>query len=177
MSETGPATSPRHFTVPEELAGTRVDAGLAKLMDISRSQAATLIAEGNVSSHGKAVGKSLKLSAGVGLDVVVPERRDPLEVVEEVVEGLKILLDDDEFVVVDSPLGSLPTRRRAGWGRRSSAASPAPATGSPPPVRPNVPASSTGSTSGPPALWWSPKPRTPTRRSSGPSRSAPWTRC
>ena len=42
---------------PGGLAGTRVDAGLARLMDISRSQAATLIAEGNVSSNGKAVGK------------------------------------------------------------------------------------------------------------------------
>lgn len=49
---------PEKLTVPEELAGTRVDAGLARLMGISRSQAATLIAEGNVSSGGKAVGKS-----------------------------------------------------------------------------------------------------------------------
>ena len=71
---------------PKNSAGTRVDAGLAKLMDISRSQAATLIAEGNVSSGGKAVGKSLKLAPGAVLDVVVPERRDPLEIVEEVVE-------------------------------------------------------------------------------------------
>ena len=65
-----------------------MDAGLAKLMDISRSQAATLIAEGNVTSKDKAVGKSLKLSAGGELDVVVPERRDPLEIVEEEAEGL-----------------------------------------------------------------------------------------
>ena len=44
------AASPFRFVVPDELAGTRVDAGLAMLMDISRSQAAVLIAEGNVLS-------------------------------------------------------------------------------------------------------------------------------
>ncbi len=37
--------------VPEELDGSRVDAGLAKLMGMSRSQAATLIAEGNVAQR------------------------------------------------------------------------------------------------------------------------------
>jgi 23S rRNA pseudouridine1911/1915/1917 synthase len=48
------------------------------------------------------------------LHVTVPERPDPLEVVEEVVEGLKILLDDDDFVVIDKPVGSQPTLPRAG---------------------------------------------------------------
>ena len=78
----------RRFTVPEDLAGSRVDAGLARLMDISRSQAAVLIAEGNVSSNARRVGKSLKLALGTVLDVVVPDRRDPLEIVEEVVDDL-----------------------------------------------------------------------------------------
>ena len=108
------SAAPRHFVVPDGLAGTRVDAGLAILMDISRSQAAVLIAEGNVTCNGKPIGKSLKLSPGAVLDVVVPERRDPLEVVEEVVEGLKILLDDDEFVVLDKPVG-VAAHPSPGW--------------------------------------------------------------
>jgi 23S rRNA pseudouridine1911/1915/1917 synthase len=108
------SAAPRHFVVPAGLAGSRVDAGLAGLMGISRSQAATLIAEGNVSCDGKSVGKSLKLSPGAVLDVVVPERRDPLEVVEEVVEGLNILLDDDEFVVLDKPVG-VAAHPSPGW--------------------------------------------------------------
>ncbi|XTR53270.1 RluA family pseudouridine synthase [Pseudarthrobacter sp. So.54] len=102
------------FVVPDELAGTRVDAGLAALMEISRSQAAALIAEGNVTSKTKAVGKSLKLTPGAVLDVVVPGRRDPLEIVEEVVEGLNILLDDDEFVVIDKPVG-VAAHPSPGW--------------------------------------------------------------
>ena len=105
---------PERIVVADEFGGTRADAGLAKLMGISRSLAATLIAEGNAISRGKAVGKSAKLIAGDVLDVTVPERRDPLEVVEEVVEGLKILLDDDDFVVVDKPVG-VAAHPSPGW--------------------------------------------------------------
>ncbi|BAS08495.1 uncharacterized RNA pseudouridine synthase Mb1567 [Arthrobacter sp. Hiyo4] len=100
--------------VADEFGGTRADAGLAKLMGISRSMAATLIAEGNVVSRGKKLGKSARLVAGDVLEVTVPERRDPLEVVEEVVEGLKFLLDDDEFVVVDKPVG-VAAHPSPGW--------------------------------------------------------------
>jgi 23S rRNA pseudouridine1911/1915/1917 synthase len=105
---------PERVIVAEEFDGTRADAGLAKLMGISRSLAATLIAEGNVVSRGKKLGKSARLQAGDVLEVTVPDRRDPLEVVEEVVEGLKILLDDDEFVVVDKPVG-VAAHPSPGW--------------------------------------------------------------
>lgn len=105
---------PEYVVVAHEFGGTRADAGLARLMGISRSLAATLIAEGNVLSRGKKLGKSVRLVAGDVLEVTVPERRDPLEVVEEVVEGLKILLDDDEFVVVDKPVG-VAAHPSPGW--------------------------------------------------------------
>lgn len=105
---------PERVVVADEFDGTRADAGLAGLMGISRSLAATLIAEGNVLSRGKKLGKSARLVAGDILEVTVPERRDPLEVVEEVVEGLKILLDDDDFVVVDKPVG-VAAHPSPGW--------------------------------------------------------------
>ncbi|MGO4187262.1 RluA family pseudouridine synthase [Pseudarthrobacter sp. TAF60_1] len=105
---------PERLVVADGFGGTRADAGLAGLMGISRSLAATLIAEGNVLSRGKKLGKSARLVAGDVLEVTVPERRDPLEVVEEVVEGLKILLDDDDFVVVDKPVG-VAAHPSPGW--------------------------------------------------------------
>lgn len=105
---------PERVVVAEEFGGTRADAGLAKLMGISRSLVATLIAEGNVVSRGKKLGKSARLVAGDVVEVTVPDRRDPLEVVEEVVEGLKILLDDDDFVVVDKPVG-VAAHPSPGW--------------------------------------------------------------
>jgi 23S rRNA pseudouridine1911/1915/1917 synthase len=100
--------------VAEQFGGSRADAGIAALLGISRSLAATLIAEGHVLSKGKTLGKSAKLVAGEVLQVSLPERRDPLEVVEEVVEGLKILLDDDDFVVVDKPVG-VAAHPSPGW--------------------------------------------------------------
>jgi 23S rRNA pseudouridine1911/1915/1917 synthase len=105
---------PERVVVAEEFGGTRADAGLARLLGISRSLAATLIAEGNVVNRGKKLGKSARLVAGDVLEVTVPDRRDPLEVVEEVVEGLKILLDDDDFVVVDKPVG-VAAHPSPGW--------------------------------------------------------------
>lgn len=102
------------LVVPDELAGARADAGLAGLLGISRSAAAGLIAGGHVLNAGRALGKSARLVAGDVLQVTVPERRDPLEVVEEEVEGLKILLDDDDFVVVDKPVG-VAAHPSPGW--------------------------------------------------------------
>ncbi|WP_285242515.1 RluA family pseudouridine synthase [Pseudarthrobacter sp. fls2-241-R2A-127] len=102
------------IVVGEEFGGTRADAGLAGLLGVSRSVAASLLAEGHVLTRGKVLGKSAKLVAGDVLDVTVPERRDPLEVVEEAVEGLKILLDDEDFVVVDKPVG-VAAHPSPGW--------------------------------------------------------------
>jgi len=90
-----------HVVIPEEYGGARADAGLAGILGVSRSVAASLLADGHVLNRGKALGKSAKLVTGDTREVTVPKRRDPLEVVEEAVEGLNILLDDDDFVVVD----------------------------------------------------------------------------
>ncbi|MHC6594427.1 RluA family pseudouridine synthase [Arthrobacter sp. C152] len=102
------------IVVEDAYAGTRADAGLAGILGVSRSVAASLLAEGNVLHRGKTLGKSAKLVAGDVLDITVPERRDPLEVVEEPVEGLNILLDDDDFVVVDKPVG-VAAHPSPGW--------------------------------------------------------------
>lgn len=102
------------LTVPETAAGERADAALARLLDISRSAAATLCTEGNVSSAGRRVAKSDRLVAGAVLDVQIPERRDPLEVVPEAVEDLKILGDDESFVVIDKPVG-VAAHPSPGW--------------------------------------------------------------
>ncbi|WP_315915033.1 RluA family pseudouridine synthase [Arthrobacter sp. lap29] len=102
------------FVVPEAVAGIRADAGLATLLGISRSAAALLCTEGNVLQNGASMGKSEKFSAGASIQVTIPPRRDPLEVRIEPVEGLKILLDDDDFVVVDKPVG-VAAHPSPGW--------------------------------------------------------------
>ncbi len=102
------------FTVPEDVAGSRADAGLAVLLGISRSAAALLCTEGNVLQNGVILGKSEKFKAGASVQVTIPERRDFLEVVVEPVDGLNILLDDDDFVVVDKPVG-VAAHPSPGW--------------------------------------------------------------
>lgn len=102
------------FLVPEDVAGSRADAALAALLGISRSAAALLCTEGNVLQNGAAMGKSDKFLAGASVQVTIPERRDPLEVIVEPVDGLNILLDDEHFVVVDKPVG-VAAHPSPGW--------------------------------------------------------------
>lgn len=105
---------PERHTVPEELAGARADAGLAALLGLSRSAAAQILSSGHVLMDGRPLGKSDRLSVGAELDIDEPEQRDPLEVVVEHVDGLEILLDDEDFVVVDKPVG-VAAHPSPGW--------------------------------------------------------------
>ncbi|WP_254658220.1 S4 domain-containing protein, partial [Mycobacterium avium] len=51
----------RSMPVPEGLAGMRVDAGLARLLGLSRSAAAALAEDGGVELDGVPAGKSDRL--------------------------------------------------------------------------------------------------------------------
>ena len=95
----------RLFTVPEGLEGERVDAALPRLLGLSRSRAAALAGEGHVVVDGRTVGKSERLTAGASLEVRMPSATEPAElaVVAEPVEGMRIVHDDPEIVVVDKP--------------------------------------------------------------------------
>ncbi|ASN40966.1 RNA pseudouridine synthase [Arthrobacter sp. 7749] len=98
---------------PEE-ADQRIDAFLVARLGLSRVQAALLCTEGNVSVAGKAVSKSKKIVAGTTVDVFLPIRPDPLEIRVELVEDLKIIADDDEYVVIDKPVG-VAAHPSPGW--------------------------------------------------------------
>ncbi|WP_077489601.1 RluA family pseudouridine synthase [Sinomonas mesophila] len=101
-------------SVPEDQAGARADAVLAALLGLSRSAAASLFAGGHVTLRGRAVPKSARLAAGDVLEIERPDVRDPLEVVVEKVDGLEILIDDEDFVVVDKPVG-VAAHPSPGW--------------------------------------------------------------
>ena len=104
----------RVVLVPEGLAGERVDAAMARMFGLSRTRAADLIGQGQVQVDGARVGKSDRVSAGAMLDVVIPVLVDPLEVVPEIVEGIKIIHDDDSIVVIDKPVG-VAVHPSPGW--------------------------------------------------------------
>ncbi|MBB3040316.1 MULTISPECIES: RluA family pseudouridine synthase [Nocardioides] len=104
----------RILPVPEGLAGERVDAAMARLFGLSRTRAADLIAAGHVELDGTAVAKSDRVLPGAILDVTIPVEADPLEVVPEIVEGIKIIHDDDSIVVIDKPVG-VAVHPSPGW--------------------------------------------------------------
>jgi 23S rRNA pseudouridine1911/1915/1917 synthase len=108
------AAEHRTLFVPEGLAGERVDAALARLFGFSRTRAADLIAQGLVHVDGAGVAKSDRVSPGAMLDVTIPTETDRLAVVPEVVEGIKIIHDDDSIVVIDKPVG-VAVHPSPGW--------------------------------------------------------------
>lgn len=98
-------TQHRALPVPEGLAGERVDSAVSRMLGLSRSRAAELAGQGHVLQDGVAVGKSDRVLPGALVEVTLPAPRlaPELEVVAEPVEGMRIVHDDSEMVVVDKP--------------------------------------------------------------------------
>ncbi|WP_293786942.1 RluA family pseudouridine synthase [uncultured Aeromicrobium sp.] len=103
----------RSVYVPEGLAGERVDVALARLFGLSRSRAGDLIAEGLVLLDGVPPAKSERVDSGVLLEAQIPAARTA-QVVAEVVEGMSIVFQDDDIVVVDKPIG-VAAHPSVGW--------------------------------------------------------------
>ncbi|MCA0330702.1 MAG: RluA family pseudouridine synthase [Actinobacteria bacterium] len=104
----------RSLPVPDGLEGERVDAALARLLGFSRTKAAEIAEGGGVTLDGAVVGKSARVSAGQWLEVEMPGEPAPVQIVPEVVEGLRVVLDDDDVVVVDKPVG-VAAHPSPGW--------------------------------------------------------------
>jgi 23S rRNA pseudouridine1911/1915/1917 synthase len=103
----------RSLPVPDGLAGERVDAGLSRLLGFSRTFAAEVAAAGGVTVDGVTVGKSDRLSAGSWMQVEWQPKEAPV-VVPIVVPDLGIVYDDDDFVVIDKPVG-VAAHPSIGW--------------------------------------------------------------
>ncbi|MEN9956087.1 MAG: hypothetical protein RLY34_894 [Actinomycetota bacterium] len=100
--------------VPDGLSGERADAGLAKLMGLSRSAAAELLNDGLVLQNFKQIGKSDKLQSGAILEVTMPQPKNSLEIVASIVDGFKIIYQDDDIIVIDKPAG-VASHPSVGW--------------------------------------------------------------
>ena len=106
----------RALPVPDGLAGERVDAGIARLLGLSRTRAAELAAQGGVRVDGRAMGKSDRLVPGGWLEVEIPDppTSSGFEIVAEPVPGMRIVHDDADVVVVDKPVG-VAAHPSPGW--------------------------------------------------------------
>lgn len=104
----------RLLPVPDGLAGERVDAGLAKLLGLSRSVCADMITEGLVSQNGKVVSKSDRLMHDAYLDVTLPQPKNRLEIIPVEVDDFKIIFQDEDIIVIDKPAG-VASHPSVGW--------------------------------------------------------------
>jgi 23S rRNA pseudouridine1911/1915/1917 synthase len=102
----------REVDVPEGLDGERLDAAMARMFGLSRSRAAELIGDGLVLLHGRPAAKSDRVLAGEPLQVTLPAPRQAEP--PRPVEGLVILYEDDDIVVVDKPRG-VAAHPSPGW--------------------------------------------------------------
>ncbi len=100
--------------VPGGLEGERVDAAIGRLFGLSRTKAAELVADGLVTVDGSTPAKSDRVHEGAFLEVMLPPPVSGPHVVPEVVEGLRIVYDDDDLVVVDKPVG-VAAHPSVGW--------------------------------------------------------------
>ena len=108
----------RTLPVPDGLDGMRVDAGLSRLLGLSRTVVAGLAEDGQVRADGRALDKSDRLVAGTWLEVTLPAPERPVTEPTAAVEGLLRLHEDDDIVVVDKPVG-VAAHPSPGWSGRT----------------------------------------------------------
>ncbi|MFE9421819.1 RluA family pseudouridine synthase [Kitasatospora sp. NPDC006697] len=104
----------RTLPVPDGLEGERLDAALARMFGFSRTKAAELAADNKVRIDGSPAGKSDRVMAGAWLEVEIPAPAAPVQVVAEHVEGMRIVHDDQDIVLVDKPVG-VAAHPSPGW--------------------------------------------------------------
>ncbi|MTD17515.1 RluA family pseudouridine synthase [Nakamurella sp. YIM 132087] len=104
----------RAYHVPDGLAGLRADAGIARLLGLSRTAVAAIIDAGGATLDGRPLVRSERLVADGLLDITLPEPDVAPTVVPQMVEGLSILHEDNDIVVVDKPVG-VAAHPSPGW--------------------------------------------------------------
>ncbi len=87
----------------DEGAPKRIDAYVAEQLELTRSHAARLLEQGNVTIGSKKAGKSQKVKSGDSIIVILPDPV-PLDIVAENIP-LSIVYEDDDLLVVNKPKG------------------------------------------------------------------------
>lgn len=105
----------RELAVPDGMEGIRLDQVISRMFGLSRTVAADLIADGDVTVDGRPCLKSTRASAGTWLSVLLPEPPRPMAApTPEPVDGLVIVHADDDIAVVDKPVG-VAAHPSPGW--------------------------------------------------------------
>jgi 23S rRNA pseudouridine1911/1915/1917 synthase len=95
----------RTLSVPEGVAGERIDSALTRVLGLSRTSVVKLLEDGDITTNGKVMPKSERVLAGQVIEVLMPApiNSDPIPLTP--LEGLSIIFDDEDLVVIDKPVG------------------------------------------------------------------------
>ncbi len=104
----------RFLFVPDGLEGERVDVAVSRMVGLSRTRAADLIGQGRVMVEGEPPARSQRVNAGDSVHVSIPEERDIADIAPETVDGMSIVYDDADIVVVNKPVG-VAAHPSVGW--------------------------------------------------------------
>jgi 23S rRNA pseudouridine1911/1915/1917 synthase len=95
----------RTLSVPEGVAGERIDSALTRVLGLSRTAVVRLLEDGDITTSGKAMAKSDKVAAGQIIEVLMPEEKNSEPIPLTPIAGLSIIYNDESIVVIDKPVG------------------------------------------------------------------------
>ena len=95
----------RQLTVPEGVAGERIDSALTRVLGLSRTAIVKLLDDGDITTDNKAMQKSDRVAAGQVIEVLMPAPANLEPIPLTPLEGLTVVYNDDDIVVIDKPVG------------------------------------------------------------------------
>ena len=95
----------RTLSVPEGVAGERIDSALTRVLGLSRTAIVRMLEDGDITSSGSQLSKSDRVVAGQVIEVLMPDQtpKDPIPLTP--IAGLTVIYNDDDIVVIDKPVG------------------------------------------------------------------------
>ena len=104
----------RSLSIPDGLAGERIDAALSRLLGLSRNVIVGLIDAQEVSKDGKPVAKSFKVSAADQIEITMPPAKGEAKLTATPIDGLDVVYDDEYVIVINKPVG-IAAHPSPGW--------------------------------------------------------------
>ncbi|HEX5829703.1 MAG TPA: RluA family pseudouridine synthase [Gemmatimonadaceae bacterium] len=109
-----PVPPGRHRLDVGDAVGTRLDVLVAQRLDLSRTQAATLVATGRVTVGGRTEKGGYRVRAGETVEVDVPPPPPVRDIAAENIP-LDVVYEDDELAVVNKPAGMVVHPAPGNW--------------------------------------------------------------
>ena len=95
----------RTLSVPEGVAGERIDSALTRVLGLSRTTIVRLLEDGDIRTSGRPMAKSERVTSGQLIDVLMPEPLNQEPIPLTPLDGLQVVYDDEDIIVVDKPVG------------------------------------------------------------------------